>query len=237
MTRLVLCLLLLASLAVTSPAMAVSEQTLTDHFRNWMATKGYDMPAVDLIVLPDDNQDVVVTDSLGQDWTSSGFAVAVSVPGKLIFRQDRTGIHALAARYGGRRGKLSPLAVSGAQVLLHELLHQFGAPEFDTATADDRYYEEAAAESVSRDLLPAALLYLFGHKYREPSTILSNHAEQAKRLRAVSTFGSSTASALGRWNKPPAIAWRKTFVLSDYATRVAMRADAAAKQAAKAWLD
>lgn len=243
MRRLLLALVfLLTCSGVASPAMAVSEQTLVGHTLNWLDTKGFDIDPVTLVTLPNDYQDTPVTDENGHLWLAPGYAIAVSIPGRLVFRlggESYGGLTELANRYGERRGPLSPSAVRGAQLLLHEIIHQLGlhdpADGWLTATAEQRYFEEGTAESVARDLLPSYLAYMFGHKYREPRTVMAMESE-TKRLRAVSTFGASTAAGLGKWNKPAAIAWRGTFARAAYSVRATMLADAAAKQAAKAWL-
>jgi hypothetical protein len=127
--------------------------------------------------------------------------------------------------------------VEALRILLHENLHQmrYGrTPDFygGDAQGTPGGYEEAAAESVTQDLLPIFTAKMYG--MRLPSAPLRDaagrtaYAPQVRNLRQLSVFGSGA----GDYTKRPARVWRRTFLHADANERMRMVSDAQSKRVA-----
>ena len=195
---------------------------LAGHVRNWLTRNGF--PVRDFNVVP------------REGLASSGYASPGSVSFTGAVGDD---LAAVAGRYG-TRGRLNNRDVEALRVLMHEGLHQmqFGRnPEgYDGPNGQNGYWEEAATESVTQDLLPIFARQLYGDASlaRRRGTAEQNsrdgetYAPGVMRLRQLSTFGSGAKN----FRKRPARVWRRQFHHAAPEARQAMIDAATAKRVA-----
>lgn len=148
------------------------------------------------------------------DLPSGTGARVTMAPGQqplMSFAPD-TDIESLAGRVG-TRAPLNNTQLTAANRLLHEGLHMMAFARDPHAFNDGasvgsrRFWEDAAVESVARDLMPHYTRQMFGHKMRVPKNGEA-YGQRVRMLRQLSTFGSGAPN----WRHPTARRWRNQFL-------------------------
>jgi hypothetical protein len=220
----------LALLAIASPAKAVDPQTFIDHSSNWIEQEAG---------IPVDHPRVQIYDTLEESkaaWTGDGDVPAGSSGSSGVAFYDWVApeVRGLAEKYGKVRGALNYREIDAASTIVHELLHRVGMKDYYN---DDRrekivlghsmsYWEEAATEAVTMDLLPKYTAQLFGDKLSqgeiEEINITSVYRERMVIIRQMSRFATGSPN----YKHPRAYHWRSDFLVASYPERAKMLKDA-----------
>lgn len=181
----------------------LTQAQFVGHMANWLRRNGF--PIRDTQVMPD--AELQARRALGNQGH-----YAFALPGVVAFDQAGPDVANVAARYG-RRGRLNTRQLAGAQVALHELIHQmrYGrTPDFYTDTnSGPGWWEEAATEAAARDLMPNFTRELFGHRMPQVEQYAgSNYDDRTHYLRRLSAAAAPNAKG---WRGIPARQWRRAF--------------------------
>lgn len=166
-------------------------ETLAGHVRNFVTQRGF--PVVPF--------EVVDGISAGASQDADGLAL----PGRVSFSQAaRGGVEAAARRYG-KRGRLNDRQVEGLRLMLHETLHQMqyarNPKDYHGSDTGDGFWEEAATEAVTQDLLPILTRSLYGHRMppagrtaAEAHVAGDSYAGRLRSMRQASTILSGSGN-------------------------------------------
>lgn len=160
-------------------------QQFSDHLVNWLGRQGYQRP----------HRQVSYVDTIHAPGGLASHPTALADDKRIHWsKRYHEGLNYFASRLG-RRGWLDSQHLDAARAALHEGLHR-PQPNM-TFTPQQLEWEEAATESAARDLMPAFLKQMYGHRFGAQYNT-GSYGELTKNFRALSALGDPVNSRPAR---------------------------------------